>query len=76
MKYVIRIKSGLNQYGTRVTDEYSTLSTLTEFVGSQSTPIVFESIGDAEVYAQDHELPNYTIQPLTEEKEGAQLLNG
>ena len=77
MKYIIKMRTGINEYGTRVRDEYgSPLGTLIEFAGNQSTPLVFSSIADAEIYAQDHELPNYVIETLNEETTGTQLLNG
>ena len=69
MKYAIKLKAN-NAQG------FSVFSMLSEYTGSGGKPMVFESIGDAEVFAQNHELPNYTIIPITEEKEGAQLLNG
>lgn len=77
MKYIIKMRTGLNEYGTRVNDgNGSPLGTLIEFAGNQSTPLTFESIADAEIYAQDHELPNYVIEPLNESTQGKQLLNG
>lgn len=67
MKYGIKLRTAnsINWFGT-----------LTEYTGSSAKPLVFESIDEAEIYAQNHELPNYTIEPINEETKGPQLLNG
>lgn len=69
MKYAIKLKANNSQ-------GFTMFSMLSEYSGAGGKPLTFETIADAEVFAQDHELPSYTIIPLSEEKEGKQLLNG
>lgn len=64
MKYGIKLKNGQWLY------------MLSEYEGNHRKPYMFESVGDAEVYAQNHELSNYLIEAIREEKQGSQLLNG
>lgn len=53
--------------------EKNWLYNLNEYEGAARAPLKFSSVSEAEEYAQDHEIPNYEIEPLTEEKK---QLNG
>ncbi len=47
-------------------------------LGTPVKPLMFESIADAEDYAQVHELPNFLIEPVNEDiyKSPKRQLNG
>lgn len=57
MKYGIKLK-GLNSPFW--------LMFMNEVKGYPTGPVVFDEYGDAEVWAQDHELKNYTIEVMND----------
>jgi len=64
MSYGIKIINVVTEDGRPQTTEYW-LKTLSEYTeGNVSKPIAFESIEDAEVYAQNHELHSFQIKEL------------
>lgn len=49
------------------------LYSLNEYESARKGPLTFNTLAEAEEYAQDHEIPNYDIEPIAEEKK---QLNG
>jgi hypothetical protein len=65
MKYGIKLRATIGAGGTFLPS--TARATISEFEGPGSVKLLeFESIGDAEVYAQNHEIKNYTIEPIPE----------
>lgn len=71
------------KYGLKLKDtwgDYKWLYTWNEYTAfSPSRPLSFNSIAEAEEYAQAHEIPNFIIEPVAEVSnvpEGKRLLNG
>lgn len=60
-KFGLRLRNAQNDYTWLYAwNEYAAL-------GEPVKPLMFESIEDAEDYAQAHELPNFLIEPVNEE---------
>ena len=62
--YGIKIISIITEDGRPMRSEYF-LKNLSEYAGAAAKPLQFESIEDAEIYAQSHEIPNYEISEIT-----------
>jgi hypothetical protein len=58
MKYGIKIKTP--------SGDYVWFNWFNEAMGDQSKPYTFDSGSLAEEYAQQHELPNYHVEPIGE----------
>jgi len=64
MKYAIRLKSKVEAgFKVYLPDPVSNISEHTG--GKNQKPLLFTSIGDAEVYAQSHEIHNYDVEAYT-----------
>jgi len=63
MKYGIKLK---DRFGKDFIFRLNTpTATINEFTGATSAkPLEFKTIGEAEIYAQNHELKNYEVVPL------------
>lgn len=62
MKYAIKLKDKLGVGGELLVLEPRHL--VSEHTGpGNSRPVTFETMGEAEVYAQNHEIPDYEIIP-------------
>ncbi len=65
MKYGIKLRPTIGAGGAFLPS--TARATISEFQGPDSIKALeFGSIGDAEVYAQNHEIKNFTIEPIPE----------
>ena len=62
MKYGIRLKG---------TNGNHWLQFFNEIKGYPTGPVVFEEVSSAEIYAQNHELSNYTIEVINDNESGS-----
>ena len=63
MKYGIRLKGKVEHGGFYVVPRPK--STISEHTGQDNEkPLTFDTVADAEVYAQEHEFRNYHVEPV------------